>query len=67
MNNITHLIHRTLDIGSGLLLSIIIQITVFPFFDINIPVWDMFHLALIFTVVGIARSYLWSKYIFKYK
>ena len=67
MTNAKHLLHRTLDIGSWLILSIIIQILVFPMFDIYINVWEMFHLALIFTVVGITRSYLWSKYIFKYK
>ena len=43
MTNTQHILHRTLDIGSGLILSIIIQI-----------------------VVGITRSYLWSKYVFKY-
>jgi hypothetical protein len=26
----------------------------------------MIHIAAIFTVVGITRSYLWSKYVFKY-
>tara|TARA_B100001029_G_C14730963_1_gene270322 strand:+ start:303 stop:581 length:279 start_codon:yes stop_codon:yes gene_type:complete len=67
MTNIKHLIHRTLDIGSGFLLSILIQYIVFPFFDIYIDVSEMIHLALIFTVIGILRSYLWSKYIFKYK
>ena len=53
MTNTKHLIHRTLDIGSGLILSIIIQLTIFPFYGIYIDVWAMFHLALIFTVVGI--------------
>ena len=67
MTNIKHLIHRTLDIGSGFILSILIQYIVFPFFDIYIDVSEMIHLALIFTVIGILRSYLWSKYIFKYK
>jgi len=66
MTNIKHLIHRTLDIGSGFLLSILIQYIVFPFFDIYIDVSEMIHLALIFTVIGILRSYLWSKYVFKY-
>ena len=66
MTNIKHLIHRTLDIGSGFALSILIQYIVFPFFDIYIDVSEMIHLALIFTVVGITRSYLWSKYVFKY-
>jgi len=67
MTSRKHILHRTLDIGSGLILSIIIQILVFPLFGIHLPVWDMLHLALIFTVVGIARSYIWSKYVFKYR
>ena len=50
MTNTQHILHRTLDIGSGLILSIIIQIVVFPWFNIFIDVWAMFHLALIFTV-----------------
>ena len=67
MTNIKHLIHRTLDIGSGLLIAIIIQILIFPLYDIYIEIWEMFHISLVFMVVSIARSYLWSKYIFKYK
>ena len=67
MTNTQHILHRTLDIGSGLILSIIIQIVVFPWFNIFIDVWAMFHLALIFTVVGITRSYLWSKYVSTYE
>ena len=67
MTNSKHLIHRTLDIGSGLILAVIIQILVFPLYDLHINIWEMFHLSLIFMVVSIARSYLWSKYIFKYK
>lgn len=67
MTNTKHLIHRTLDIGSGLILAVIIQILVFPLYEIHIDIWEMFHLSLIFMVVSIARSYLWSKYIFKYK
>ena len=53
MTSSKHLLHRSLDIGSGLILSIIIQITIFPYFGIFIDVWAMFHLALIFTIVGI--------------
>jgi hypothetical protein len=62
-----HLIHRTLDIGSGLIIAITIQILVFPLYGIHIKIWDMFHLSIIFMVVSIIRSYIWSKYIFKYK
>ena len=66
MTNKQHILHRTLDIGSGLIISILIQLTVFPLFNIHLPIWDMLHLALIFTVVGILRSYVWAKYVFKY-
>ena len=66
MTSRKHLVHRTLDIGSGLIISIIIQLTIFPLYGIHIDVWAMFDLAAIFTVVGITRSYLWSKYVFKY-
>jgi hypothetical protein len=66
MTSRKHLVHRTLDIGSGLILSIIIQLTIFPYYGIHIDVWAMIDLAAIFTVVGITRSYLWSKYVFKY-
>ena len=66
MTNTKHLVHRSLDIGSGLIISMIIQVTVFPFFNIYIDIWAMLHLALIFTVVGITRSYLCSRYVFKY-
>jgi hypothetical protein len=62
-----HLIHRTLDIGSGLIIAITIQILVFPLYGIHIKIWEMFHLSIIFMVVSIIRSYIWSKYIFKYK
>ena len=67
MTNTKHLVHRSLDIGSGLILSIIIQLTIFQYYGIYIDVWAMIHLAAIFTVVGITRSYLWSRYVFKYK
>jgi len=67
MTSSKHLLHRSLDIGSGLILSIIIQLTIFPLYGIYIQMWDMFHLAIIFAVISIARSYLWSKYIFKYQ
>jgi len=66
MTNTKHLIHRTIDIGSGFVMSILIQWAVFPLFDIYIDIWDNISLALIFLVFGIGRSYVFSRYIFKY-
>ena len=67
MTNRQHLLHRTLDIGSGLILALCVQTLVFPLFDIDLIVWEQIQIALIFTVIGILRSYIWSKYIFKYR
>ena len=67
MTNTKHLIHRTLDIGSGLIISIMIQILIFPFYGIYLEIWQKIHLSIIFMVISIIRSYVWSKYIFKYK
>ena len=66
MTSFQHVLHRTLDIGSGFLIALLIQYLIFPFFDLYPPIWDMIQISLIFTVVGITRSYIWSKYIFKY-
>ncbi len=66
MSNRTHLIHRTLDIGSGFLIALMIQYFIFPMFGLYPRILDMIYISLIFTVVGITRSYIWSKYIFKY-
>ena len=66
MSKTKHLLHRTLDIGSGFIIALIIQVTIFPLFNLYPPIWDMIYISLIFTVVGITRSYIWSKYIFKY-
>ena len=66
MNKTKHLLHRTLDIGSGFIIAIIIQATIFPLFNLYPAIWDMIYISSIFTIVGITRSYIWSKYIFKY-
>jgi len=57
-----HFIHSTIDIGSGFILAILIQIYIFPYFDLYPEVWDMVHISLIFTVVSIARSTLWRRF-----
>jgi putative flippase GtrA len=67
MTNMEHIIHRTVDIGSGFVIAIMIQYFIFPFFSLYPPIWDMIQISLIFTIVGITRSYLWSKYVFQYK
>ena len=43
-------------------LSIIIQITIFPLFDLHPSIFDSLGIALIFTVVSMTRSALWRRY-----
>ena len=48
-----------LDVGSGFFLAIIIQITIFPFFDLHPTIFENIEIALIFTVVSMTRSAIW--------
>ena len=51
-----------IDVGSGFFLSIIIQITIFPLFDLHPPIFENFQIALIFTLVSMTRSALWRRF-----
>jgi|TARA_R110000744_G_scaffold179461_2_gene298463 hypothetical protein len=53
------LIESFIDVGSGFILAILIQLYIFPFFNLYPTVWDSIGIALIFTIVSITRSWLW--------
>ena len=55
-------IESIIDVGSGFFLSVIIQITIFPLFDLHPSILDSMGIALIFTVVSMTRSALWRRY-----
>ena len=50
------------DVGSGFLLAIVIQLLIFPLFDLYPSILDSMGIALIFTVVSMTRSALWRRY-----
>jgi len=54
-----NLFETLIDVGSGLILSTIIQLFIFPFFDMYPTVWESFHIAVIFTLISICRSWFW--------
>jgi len=58
------LIESFIDVGSGFLLAILIQIYIFPYFGLYPSILDSIGIALIFTVVSIIRSFIW-RVIFK--
>ena len=55
-------IESFIDVGSGLILAILIQLYIFPFFGLYTTIWDSLHIALIFTVVSIIRSAIWRNF-----
>ena len=52
-------IESLIDVGSGFILAILIQIWIFPIFDLRPSIFDSIWIASIFTVVSITRSWLW--------
>ena len=54
-----NLIETFIDVGSGLILSTLIQLFIFPFFGMYPTVLESFHIAVIFTLVSICRSWCW--------
>ena len=60
-------IESIIDVGSGFFLSVAIQITIFPLFDLHPTIFENFQIALIFTVVSMTRSALWRRFFRKRK
>ena len=61
------LIDSFIDVGSGLVLAILIQLYIFPFFGLYPTILDSLGIALIFTVVSITRSWLWRLLFRRYR
>ena len=55
-------IESFIDVGSGLILAILIQLYIFPFFGLYPTIWDSLLIALIFTVVSIIRAAVWRNF-----
>ena len=53
------LIESIIDVGSGFILAILIQLYIFPFFNLYPTILASIGIALIFTIVSITRSWLW--------
>ena len=61
------LVESFIDVGSGYLLAIAIQLLIFPLFGLYPSVLDSMGIALIFTVVSISRSWMWRLLFRKYR
>tara|TARA_Y100000296_G_scaffold7031_1_gene8435 strand:- start:330 stop:539 length:210 start_codon:yes stop_codon:yes gene_type:complete len=56
------ILESVIDVGSGFFLSILIQLTIFPLFNMHPTIFENFQIALIFTVVSMTRSALWRRF-----
>jgi hypothetical protein len=61
------LIESFIDVGSGFILAILIQLLIFPLFDLHPSILDSMGIALIFTFVSITRSWLWRLVFRRYR
>ena len=62
MNFKRDVLESIIDVGSGFILSIAIQLITFPWFGLQPTIFDSFGIALIFMVVSMTRSSLWRLY-----
>ena len=60
-------IESFIDVGTGLILAILIQLYIFPFFGLYPTILDSIGIALIFKVVSIIRSAFWRNFFRKVK
>ena len=51
------LIESVVTVGSGLIIAVLIQLLIFPLYDIEITLFENIQLATIFTVSSIIRIY----------
>jgi len=60
-------IESSIDVGTGLILAVLIQLYIFPVFGLYPTILDSMGIALIFTVVSIIRSAFWRNFFRKMK
>jgi hypothetical protein len=56
---VRNLIESFIDVGSGFVLALLIQIYIFPLFGLYPTIMVGIKIALIFTVISILRSWFW--------
>ena len=56
------ILESVIDVGSGFFISILIQLTIFPLFNMHPTIFENFQIALIFTAVSMTRSALWRRF-----
>jgi len=55
------LLETVSNVLTGYLIAIMIQLIVFPWFDIETTITDNMQIAAVFTIISIARGYLFRR------
>jgi hypothetical protein len=61
-SKVESLIESVITVGSGLVVAVIIQLLIFPLYDIEITLFENVQLAIIFTISSIIRIYIIRRY-----
>jgi hypothetical protein len=61
-SKIQSLFESFITVGSGLIVAIMIQLLIFPVYDIEITLFENVQLATIFTISSIIRIYIIRRY-----
>ena len=59
------LVEVIINVAIGWVTRIVVQLLLFPLFNINLPLSDQFWISTVFTVISIVRSYVirrWFNY-----
>lgn len=56
------LLEAAANVGSGYVIALLTQVTVFPFFGIETTLEQDALITAIFTVVSLIRTYLWRRF-----
>lgn len=60
---VSSFVEQILNVGSGFIVSLIVwTLIVTPYWDIEVSMTDNLTITALFTVISVARGYLWRRY-----
>lgn len=60
-SKLTSLVEVCLNVGSGFILAFVVWQGLAWAYDIDMPLWRNFQITTIFTLVSLARGYVWRR------
>lgn len=57
-SKLSSFIEATINMLLGILIGVLTQLLIFPFFNIEVSIKDNFGMAILFALLGLVRSYI---------